>query len=258
WELDQVSKDKPVFIRHVSGHLGVCNSRCLELAHIDKNTPNPEGGVFRRKPDTNIPNGVMEESALHNVTHVIPSPSLQQQLERLTELDRYYAQYGITTVQDGATSSKGLALLQAAAKGKHLSLDVIAYPYYAWTDLDKFLPSSGPGKDYNNGFRIAGVKLVLDGSPQGKTAWLSHPYHEPPEGLPKDYKGYPILKDEQLKETLGGFYSKGYQILAHANGDAAAEQMLRIMDKLKAEQKHQPRSVMIHAQTVRDDQLDRM
>lgn len=257
-DLDKVSSTRPVFIRHVSGHLGVCNSVCLKLAGVDKNTANPESGVLQRQAGSTIPNGVAEEGALDLFKHVIPKTNIKDQMKRLDTLNNYYAQYGITTVQDGATSVTGLELLAKAGKAGKLALDVVSYPYYNWVDLSKAKNQPGNSTDYKDGWRIGGIKLVLDGSPQGKTAWLAHPYHVPPEGQKKDYSGYPILKDDNLKTTLADFYKKGWKILAHANGDAAAEQMLRIMGELKAEGIHQPRSVMIHAQTVREDQLDRM
>ncbi len=257
-DLDKVSTKLPVFIRHVSGHLGVCNTRCLELAGINSKSKNPEGGVFRRENESLQPNGVLEETALDAIHSVFPEQELAEQLERLEDLNTYYAQYGITTVQDGATSNAGLALLKEAAKNKQLSLDVIAYPYTAWADLNKYTPASGNSKNYNHHFRNAGVKLVLDGSPQGKTAWLSAPYHHPPHGQGEDYQGYPILSDEQLEAKLTEYFSKGWQVLAHCNGDAAAEQLIQVMSKLKKQGIHQPRTVMIHAQTVRDDQLARM
>jgi len=257
-DLDKVSTTQPIFIRHVSGHLGVCNSVCLKLAGIDKNTKDPENGVLQREAGSSEPNGVMEEGALELVKKILPKQNEEQQMQRIETLNNYYAQYGITTVQDGATSTAGLDFLSKAGKAGKLSLDVVAYPYYNWVDLSQPRYQPNAGTDYNNGWRIGGIKLVLDGSPQGKTAWLSHPYHVPPQGQKKEYKGYPILKDEDLKSTLSGFYKKGWKILAHANGDAAAEQMLTTMQSLKSEGIHQPRSVMIHAQTVRDDQLDRM
>ncbi|WP_299773145.1 amidohydrolase [uncultured Pseudoteredinibacter sp.] len=257
-DLDKVSTTQPVFIRHVSGHLGVCNSRCLELAGITADSKNPEGGVFRREAGSQQPNGVLEETALDAIHSVFPEQGLEEQLARIPELDKYYAQYGITTVQDGATSNTGLALLQQASQKQLLSLDVISYPYTAWADFSKYTPSAGAKQPYQNHFRNAGVKLVLDGSPQGKTAWLSAPYHHPPHGQGEDYQGYPILTDAQLEKQLTEFFNKGWQVLAHCNGDAAAEQLIQVMSKLKKKGVHLDRTVMIHAQTVRDDQLSRM
>ncbi|GAA6151916.1 amidohydrolase [Pseudoteredinibacter isoporae] len=257
-DLDKVSTDIPVFVRHVSGHLGACNTLCLEMAGITADSDNPEGGVFRREEGSTQPNGVLEENAMAAIHSIFPQQGLEEQLNRLPELNRYYAQYGITTVQDGATSNAGMALLKEAADKQLLDLDVIAYPYTAWTDLNQYAPESGLDKPYSHHFRNAGIKLVLDGSPQGKTAWLSAPYHHPPHGQGEEYQGYPILSDEQLEEKLKEYFQKGWQVLAHCNGDAAAEQLIQVMGKLKKAGIHQDRTVMIHAQTVRDDQLKRM
>jgi predicted amidohydrolase YtcJ len=103
------------------------------------------------------------------------------------------------------------------------------------------------------------VKLVLDGSPQGKTAWLSTPYEQPPDGQDSSYAGYAAMSDEQVAGYLRRIHAKHWPLLAHANGDAAAEQLLRVTEQVVAEQgAFDWRPVMIHAQMVRDDQLARM
>ncbi|MCV6623789.1 MAG: amidohydrolase [Cellvibrionaceae bacterium] len=257
WDLDRISKDQPVFIKHVSGHLGVCNSKCLEIAGITKDSKDPEGGHIQRDKKTGLPNGVIEEKALDFVYKKLPKPSKDEQLKKLAQLDQYYAQYGLTTIQDGAANPAGIDLLREADAKGLLSLDVIAYPYDNWTDLN--LKQYQPGKtSADKHFRIAGVKMVLDGSPQGKTAWLSHPYHEPPANQDSNYRGYATQNDAEVKARLKSYYDKGWQVILHANGDAAAEQMLDTIAALKEQGSHQPDSVMIHAQTVRDDQLKRM
>lgn len=257
FDLDKVSTEHPIFIRHVSGHLGVCNSKCLELGGITAETEDPAGGVFRRVSGSREPNGVLEEVALFEISKVLPTLNNLARMALLDKAQTYYARYGITSVQDGATSPDGLAFLREAARGDRLKLDVIAYPTWQYTDLleSEFPPRPG----YDNHFRIGGVKLVLDGSPQGKTAWLTHPYHRPPDGQSASYRGYPILQDEQLEGYIREFFAKGWQILAHANGDAAADQLIRTITKVNGEQgEADRRTVMIHAQTVRDDQLDVM
>lgn len=112
-------------------------------------------------------------------------------------------------------------------------------------------------KTYRNHFKIGGLKIVLDGSPQGKTAWLSSPY----EGE-KDYRGYPAKTDEEVFKYAKEAIARDEQLLAHCNGDAASEQFLDFYEKALSESdnphKNQLRPVMIHCQTVRDDQLDRM
>ena len=101
-------------------------------------------------------------------------------------------------------------------------MDVACYP-----DIQAqqpYLESQGVQKNYTHHFRIAGAKLSLDGSPQGRTAWLTKPYLIPPEGQPKTYVGYPAIPDEsKVDKLVTTAYKNNWQILAHTNGDAALE-----------------------------------
>ena len=101
------------------------------------------------------------------------------------------------------------------------------------------------------------MKGNLDGSPQGKTAWLSKPYQVPPAGRDADYAGYPMLEEDQALAMFDEAYAKGWQIINHANGDAAMDQMIRAARA--ATEKYGPadrRTVGVHSQTIRPDQLD--
>ena len=258
FDLDRVSREHPIMAWHVSGHLMACNSMCLELAGISAQTENPEGGVIRRVEDGNDPNGVLEESAVYRVYFdLLPVHDVSNRLELLERAQDYYASFGITTVQDGASSLVDLQTLQQAAGQGMLKLDVVAYPWYLHASvLDEQFPFS---RDYTGHFRIGGVKLGLDGSPQGKTAWLTEPYHVPPEGRTAAYRGYPILSDEAVNGYVKDFFGKGVPVIAHANGDAAADQLIAAVQKANGfHGKADRRTVMIHAQTVRDDQIDMM
>ena len=258
FDLDRVSKQHPIMAWHVSGHLMACNSMCLELAGISAKTENPEGGVIRRVKDSNEPNGVLEESAVYRVYFdLLPVHDVSNRLELLERAQDYYAGFGITTVQDGASSLSDLQTLQQAAGKGLLKLDVVAYPWYLNASvLDGQFPYS---QEYSGHFRIGGVKLGLDGSPQGKTAWLTEPYHVPPEGRAADYRGYASMSDEVVDNYVKGFFDKGIPVIAHANGDAAADQLLAAVRKAnELHGKAGRRTVMIHAQTVRDDQVDLM
>src|SRR5699024_1003557 len=112
-------------------------------------------------------------------------------------------------------------------------------------------------KQYHKRLKIGGYKLFLDGSPQGKTAWMTEPY----EGE-ESYRGYPWYQDEQVKEYVLKAINDDVQLLTHCNGDAAADQLLRHYEAALRESdnpnKENLRPVMIHCQTVRNDQLDKM
>ena len=116
-------------------------------------------------------------------------------------------------------------------------------------------------RDYQNGFRIGGIKLTFDGSPQGKTAWFTEPYVVPPPGQTVDYAGYPAMTDEQALNWYQLAYQKDWQIMTHTNGDAAIDQLIRTIKSANAVAKQQGianedrRTVMIHGQFLREDQV---
>lgn len=254
-DLDRVSTTHPIFIWHVSGHLAVCNSMCFDVVGISADTPNPADGVIRRMPGSSEPSGVLEESPIFQIMYEhLP---LHDQAERYAWLDGaqdYFARRGITTVQDGATGPGDLALFRTAAEERRLRVDVVAYPVATlYPPVAAQYPYS---RSYQNGFRVGGVKLMLDGSPQGKTAWLTEPYHVPPEGRGEDYRGYGHLTDEALQGYLNTYFAAGVPVLAHVNGDAAGDQLIRGVEAVRrALGDADRRTVVIHAQTLREDQI---
>lgn len=257
-DLDKVSSTRPVAILHVSAHFMSCNSVCLELAGIDATSADPAGGIIQRIDGGKEPNGVLEESALASLVNgIIPHPDTPTRLALLQEAQRYYASFGITTVQDGGALADHIELLQEAANQGQLILDIVAFPYAQY--MGKRLAEFPASQEYKNRFRIGGVKIGLDGSPQGKTAWLTKPYLQAPHGENDAYVGYASLKDEQVKAYVEQAFDSNTPLLAHANGDAAADQLIQVIANANEKfGKADRRSVMIHAQTVRDDQIDAM
>jgi len=261
-DLDKVSTVHGVFITHQSGHVGVANSFILEKVKINEETKDPEGGIIGRYPGTNKPNGILEEKAMMNLQmDMFPKPKITQFKKIFKDGQRYYTKNGITTCQDGGVAPMIYKLFKIGSLFKWLDIDVIGY-YFAneVKDIDEYLAFKEPNK-YRGHFRLAGMKILLDGSPQAKTAWLSKPYHIVPKGQPKDYRGYPTFEDEaMLQEMYTKIVKNNLQVLTHANGDEASEQLIRCYENAEKVTPHKEslRPVMIHAQTVREDQLDRM
>ena len=253
-DLDAISATQPLIVVHVSGHLSVGNSALLKLLGIDSTTVDPPGGTYRRRADSREPNGVFEEMAHYAVLAHLPRTTPENALRGLRKTMKQMASRGLTTVQDGGASPENIELLRRAAERGDLDLDVVAYRY--WSPVGAALPRAGVSQTYQNRLRIDGVKIILDGSPQGKTAFLSQPYVVPPAGRNADYRGYPNLPPPAVRKAVTEALSAGVPLLAHANGDAAAEMLIdAVADNANVER---PRVVMIHSQTVRDDQLDRM
>ncbi len=252
-ELDEVSTDHPIYLIHVSAHLGAANSLGLSLANISSETQDPPGGKIRRYENSSEPNGVFEETAAYPLQQLAMS-AYKDPIGSVEKAMKIYARNGITTAQDGASSPETIVLMKAADSQGMINLDVISYPI-GQNGLDKSLDSINFG-NYEGRIKIGGIKLILDGSPQGKTAYLTEPYYKPPHSESKSYKGYPLMPQSEVSKWVKKYAHLNIPIMAHANGDAAADMLIKAVQNAGITSDH--RTIMIHAQTVREDQLDQM
>jgi predicted amidohydrolase YtcJ len=255
-ELDAVSTTVPVLIVHQSGHLAVMNSKGLALAKLTAASKNPDGGVIHRKPGSQEPSGVLEETAFFGALGtVLGKMGPKESVTVLKAGAELYMRYGYTTAQEGRGSVGSMATMTAAAQQGQLKLDVVAYPDIV--DAKAAIKAPFLSRNYTKHFRIGGAKLNLDGSPQGKTAFLTKPYFKAPPGQKPDYLGYPTLSTEQVNDYVDQAFANGWQLLAHVSGDAAIEQFITAVRA--AEKKHgmaDRRPVAIHAHIPRPDQMD--
>ena len=252
-DLDQVSTEHPIYLIHVSAHLGAANSMGLALANINSDTPDPSGGKIRRYENSSEPNGVFEETAAYPVQQLAMS-AYKDPIGSVKKAMEIYASHGITTAQDGASSPETIGLMQAADAQGMINLDVISYPV-GQNGLDKTLETINFGS-YEGRIKVGGIKLILDGSPQGKTAYLTEPYYKPPHSESESYKGYPLIPQKEVSKWVSEYADLNIPIIAHANGDAAADMLITAVRNADLKTDH--RTIMIHAQTVREDQLDQM
>ena len=261
-DLDRASTEHPIVLIHVSGHLATANSLALEHYGFDETTEDPYGGVIRRRPGTTIPNGVLEEVAAHvglePVLAAAQDVSPREFAAQVAQTVDYHASFGITTVQDGASSTQVAEGLKKLAKFRPPAIDIALFPVIRSDTDGEDTDAIGYTPDYENGVRVAGVKFVLDGSPQGRTAWLTEPYDEGPPGADPDYVAYPMVEPAFYKKHVKRMLDAKIPILAHANGDAAIDLMIEGVDEALGGERRDHRSVTIHAQLAREDQLDRM
>lgn len=257
YDLDKVSKDTPIMIIHISGHFASVNSKALELLNIDSSTLDPEGGIIRRVKNSQEPNGVLEELAAIPYMPMVLGPKDEKAMMTFLNSGQDMAMsYGYTTAQEGRAMPNTHAFLEEVAKQNLLKIDVVSYIDYSIAD--SLLKTEWHSPSYKNNYRIGGMKLTLDGSPQGRTAWRTQPYLLPPEGAKKGYKGYAAMpKDQDVIDIYDMAYRNNWQILTHANGDAAMDQMIRTMFNIQEKYGNtNRRDVLIHGQYVREDQLD--
>jgi len=252
-DLDEVSTEHPIYLIHVSAHLGAANSLGMSLANITSETQDPPGGKIRRYENSSEPNGVFEETAAYPLQQLAMS-AYKDPIGSVKKAMSIYARNGITTAQDGASSPETISLMQAADAQGMINLDIISYPI-GQNGLDKDLDSINFG-NYEGRLKIAGIKLILDGSPQGKTAYLTEPYYKPPHSEAESYKGYPLIPQSEVSKWVKHYADLNIPIMAHANGDAAADMLIKAVKKAEITSDH--RTIMIHAQTLREDQLDQM
>lgn len=297
-DLDAVSRDVPIVILHTSGHLLVANSAALKLARLTKDTEDVPGGVIQRDPATGEPNGIIEEQAAYAFLPYFPRQSREEQVRIFAEVQQLWASHGITTAQDGIANPDNVNFLREEARQGRLVLDVVSYPMWkvltkvmrgevALEGVEVYPPGSQvsnagrarPGRGgmesvpvpgmlatnrirvgvYENHLKIGGVKITGDGSPQGKTAFMTLPYTRPPAGLPADYRAYPSIEQAELDEWVEWGYRHDLQLLVHSNGDAAVEAFLNSVERARQKVGAKDlRPVAIHAQFARHEQVDRM
>jgi predicted amidohydrolase YtcJ len=256
-DLDKVSKDIPVMAVHISAHFCVVNTVGLQKLGIDASTKNPTGGIIRREKDGKSPNGVLEEmAAIPNMIKLI-SPTDPAIADYYMEKGQEMAMsFGYTTAQEGRAMTNHEQMADFARRGK-LKIDVPAYVDFMFP---QYIRSEWYGKEYKNHYRVAGMKLTLDGSAPGRTAWRTIPYLIPPDGQKNGFKGYPAIPDdEKVRQVIDTAFANNWQILVHCNADAAADQMFKALAPAVAKYgNNDRRTVLIHGQLIRMDQLDSM
>ncbi len=253
-DLDEISTDVPILIVHQSGHLGVANSRALELAGITADTENPAGGVIQRDANGE-PNGVLEEYAFFTVLFPMLSSLGEEGLQAFArEGSKLWASFGYTTAHEGRASSAVVDALNKVGAAGDLPIDVVAFPDVL--EGREFIAENF-SQAYSNRTRVGGCKLTIDGSPQGFTALRDKPYHDPVGDYEAGYSGYAAITEKQLKDAVNYCFEKGLQIIVHSNGEGASDMLIEAFEEARATYGDVGnRPVLIHGQFLREDQVD--
>jgi predicted amidohydrolase YtcJ len=255
-DLDAAFPDNPVRVDHVSMHGAVMNSLALKKYGYSADTVTPPGGVIVRKEGTNEPYGLIMETAFLQALEHTDAMTPEQEIAASKAGQMLYAEAGITTAHEGATHLSHLQTIKRATDAGVNIIDIIAYPFI--TDLDKILaefPVSEWG-DYKDRLKIGGVKITIDGSPQGRTAFFTTPYLTGGPAGEKDWNGELTFPEDTVKQMVKKVYDLGVPLNLHANGDAAIDTFFRAHEFAAADDLTRDRNVtMIHAQFTRKDQI---
>lgn len=255
-DLDAAFPDNPVRVDHVSMHGTVLNSLAMKKYGYSAETETPPGGVIVRKEGTNEPYGLIMETAYLPVMDKTEPMTPEQEIEATKAAQMIYAQAGITTAHEGLTHLATYQIIKRAAAAGANIIDVVSFPFIL--DLDAItaeVPVSGWGK-YENRLKIGGVKITIDGSPQGRTAFFTTPYLQGGPAGEKDWTGELTFPQETVNGMVKKVYDMGVPLNLHANGDAAIDTFLKAHEFAAADDLTKYRNVtLIHAQFTRKDQI---
>ncbi len=256
--LDRVSTEHLVGVMHVSVHAACCNSLALKTVGFADDMADIPGGEVGRYEDGRI-NGYLAEAAMYPMFGILGK--IMADVVGVWDFGQnLYLSNGVTTIQDGASNPGGLQLLRSLDQMGKLKVDVVAFPSFGELGGGDAIDQVQTGfedmwKKYNGHVKIGGYKIVLDGSPQARTAWMTEPYVGGGSGVP-------ILSDEYVTNSMRKALADDMQALVHCNGDAAGDQFLNAFETAYAESdnpnKDNLRFTMIHCQTARKDQFEKM
>ncbi len=274
-ELDAVSTRHPIFILHVSGHLGVANSAALRALGLEKSGARPSEKAAANADYLKNRNGqltgVILESAVLPLLQRATDFSLTETYQVVQRAAKEYAQQGVTSVQNGAADKRNAQGLEWASRLGLVQQRVVIWPTHGALNAEeaKQLKLKVTGK-----FQVGAIKLVADGSIQGYTGYLSKPYHVQPKHfgpaeeqvirdgnavITQRYRGKPVLSRDQLTTLVSDYFEQGQQLAIHGNGDASIDDILYAVElALQNHPFEDHRTVLVHAQMAREDQLKKM
>jgi predicted amidohydrolase YtcJ len=258
-ELDSISTEHPIFVLNASGHLAYANSKAFKVSGIANDVVDPPGGEFVRDADGNLTGFMKNNVAYLHVVSNYPALAEAEPVEALIGLLDKWRAVGLTTVSElslgGLSQSPAdVQVMAAAAQTGRLNARIRAYPFYTvgaktWDEANV---QQGDG---NALARIAGYKLVADGSNQGFTGLQREPYL----GTEND-RGLAYMSPEELTEVALERARKGWHLAIHGNGDAAIDNILDTCEALVEAgidlSKVRPR--IEHCSILHDEQIARM
>lgn len=253
-ELDSALPDHKVVLLHFTMHGLVANSAALETFGVKEDSPVPAGGVMTRMADGRY-SGLLFETAMYAYAGPkLPHPTAAERLAALDIAQQNYARAGYTHVQDGATQPADLAFLTSVEAKSRLKLDLALLP--TWSQIDELSARTDVRfGSYDGRVKLQGIKFVLDGSPQARTAYMTRDYTLGSPGGDHPWHGQPVTSEADWLALARKAHARGWQLFVHANGDAAIDMAIRGFDALDITAADNRRPVVIHSQFQRADQL---
>ncbi|WP_413232604.1 amidohydrolase [Mycolicibacterium sp. 050158] len=253
--LDAVVPDRPVMLRAWDYHSVWCNTRALELAGIDEDTPQPEVGEIPRREDGQPLGTLLEWGAVDLALRVAPAPSLDQGVEALEYATRHLATRGIAWLQDAWVDPDDIETWLAAAQRGVLrcraDLALRADPL-RWAEQRYQLTGQRDRIRAAPHLTCNTIKFFVDGIIENHTAHLLHDYAD------ACTRGMKVWQHDELLAAAAFVDELGFELHIHAIGDAGARSALDAVEHIQAVNgPRDRRPVIAHAQLVDDDDLPR-
>jgi predicted amidohydrolase YtcJ len=249
--IDAATPRNPVFIQRLDGHMALANSKALQLAGIDRNTPDVDGGEIVRDAE-GVPTGILKDKAMDRVTRVLPAPTAAQQDQALESAMDHLLEQGVTTVHTMGYDWTDLAVYRRAHEQGRLRTRIYAMvPISDWRQLAAEVEAGGRGDDW---LRIGGLKGFMDGSLGSHTAAFFEPFVDTPQD-----RGLFVTEPEQMRDWAVAADAMGLQLLIHAIGDRANASLLDIFAEVGDRNGLRDRRFRIeHAQHLRPQEIERI
>jgi predicted amidohydrolase YtcJ len=224
--IDDFTATTPVFVSRIDGHMGLANSKALELAGITKDTQNPDGGLIVKDPDTGEPTGILKDNAMDFVFNIIPKKSLEDNIEAANRSLEEARKLGITSVQEMTQPGELEAYEKIKMDGKLTCRIYSIWPIDKYRDLVNENLKVHSGDEY---IRRGGLKGYADGSLGAKTAWFFNQYKgDSTYGLQMD-----IISSGELSDWSFDADKNHLQLCVHAIGDKANNYILNLYEEIK-------------------------
>ncbi|MBX7172497.1 MAG: amidohydrolase [Pyrinomonadaceae bacterium] len=217
--IDAVTPDNPVFINRLDGHMSLANSLAMKLAKVDKNTKDVEGGVIVRDSNGN-PTGIFKDNAQSYIYQAIPDMSFEQKMEALETATNYAASLGVTSVQDMSAGTDVGVYQEMIRQGKLKTRIFAVSPLGDWQRWQRVGVTRNFGSEM---LRVGGLKGFADGSLGSTTAWFYKPYLDSPNTV-----GLPLSEMSVIRKQVLDADKFGLQVMIHAIGDRANDEILKI------------------------------
>ena len=257
-DLDPIAPDRPAFVLNASGHIAYVNSKTLELVGITRDTVDPPGGEYGRFED-GTPNGVMYGQAAYLGILFLNEKITERMQSGFVvagrEVGDQAAALGITTLCDQATGAIGgpaeLVNYRAMFEGGQMKSRIRAYAYSEQPGWDAAGVAAGQGDAL---MRLAGWKVVTDGSNQGFTGRQRQPYYT------RDTLGLYYIEPDDLRKMAIERGKQGWPLSLHGNGDAAIDSILDAVEAVRDEgvDVRALRCRIEHCSILHDEQIRRM